>query len=89
MLYSQIPRSIISHLESELKINLHLIGISFAKKQMDDTIYSKLQIVSEYINRNMKVGSIQTPSEYFSGTVFLTPLQKGCDKTHPNCTLLS
>lgn len=71
MLYSQIPKSIISQLESELKINLPLIGVSFSKKQLNDSLYTRLQVVVEYIQRNMEIGSIRSPGEYFKGSAFM------------------
>jgi hypothetical protein len=71
MLYSQIPKSTISQLESELKINLPIVGVSFSKKQVDDSLYTRLQIVVEYIQRNMEIGSVQSPKEYFRGSAFM------------------
>ncbi len=71
MLYSQIPHSIISQIETELKLNLPLVGVSFARKQFDDSVYSKLQVVVEYLERNTEIGNIHSPREYFKGSAYM------------------
>ncbi len=71
MLYPQIPKSILKKIASTLSIDLKLLGaeISVAGKgnSSDDTRYSKVQIVSEYIEKHLDVGSIDAPSTYLKG----------------------
>lgn len=71
MLYAQIPKSTRSNLEAELKINLHLVDVSFKEKQFDDTLYSKLGVVEEYLNKQEEVGSVASPKEFFKGSAHL------------------
>lgn len=71
MLYAQIPKSTRSSLEAELKINLHLVDVSFKEKQFDDTLYSKLGVVEEYLNKQEEVGSIASPKDFFKGSAHL------------------
>lgn len=71
MLYAQIPKPIQSKLETEVKLNLQILNISFSDKQFEDSFYTKLNTVVEYISNNMNVGSIHSPGEYFRGTLHL------------------
>lgn len=71
MLFSQIPVSIRSKIEAEVKLNLPLMNVAFTEKQFDDSLYSKLGVVTEYIEKNSGVGSIGAPQEYFKDVAFL------------------
>lgn len=71
MLYAQIPKSTRSNLEAELKINLHLVDVAFKEKQFDDTLYSKLGVVEEYLNKQEEIGSVASPKEFFKGSAHL------------------
>lgn len=78
MLYPQIPKSILKQIASSLSIDLKLLGaevtIGGKSSQSDETRYSKVQIVSEYIEKHLDVGSIDAPSTYFKG---ILPMQYG------------
>ena len=73
MLYPQIPQPILKRIASSLSINLKLLGaeISIGSKnsQANETRYAKVRIVSEYIEKHLDVGTIDTPSTYFKGTL--------------------
>lgn len=71
MLYSQIPLSMKDKLEANLKLNLRLAEISFAKKQMPDNAYTKLNVVIEYLKKAAMIGSLGKPLDYFCGDLFL------------------
>ncbi len=73
MLYPQIPKSILKQIASSLSIDLKLLGaeINIGAKggSSDETRYSKVQIVSEYIEKHLDVGTIDAASTYFKGTL--------------------
>lgn len=71
MLYAQVPKSIKSKLESEVKLNLQLLNVSFTEKQFEDTLYTKLNATVEYLNQTESVGSVHSPQEYFKGSMYL------------------
>lgn len=67
MLYSQIPPSIRNKIKADVKINLQLAEVSFSKKQFPDTLYTELQIILDYLEKQNSIGSIVEPLEYFKG----------------------
>lgn len=71
MLYPQIPKPILKKIASSLNIDLKLFGaelsVGIKGNISDETRYTKVQIVSEYIEKNLDVGSIEAPSTYFKG----------------------
>ena len=71
MLYPQIPKPILKRIASSLSIDLKLLGaevkIGAKSNSSDETRYAKVQIVSEYIEKHLDVGSIDAPSTYFKG----------------------
>ena len=71
MLYPQIPKPILKKIASSLNINLKLFGaelsVGIKNDQADETRYTKVQIVSEYIEKHLDVGSIDAPSIYLKG----------------------
>src|SRR5436309_3024639 len=73
MLYPQIPKALLKRIASELSINLKLLGaeanIVAKNDQSNETRYSKVKIVTEYIEKHLDVGSIDAPSTYFKGTL--------------------
>ena len=69
MLYQQIPQSARSTLAAELKLNLTVIEAMLKKEVPIETRISKLRVVSEYIEKNLDVGSIDKPGAYFKGTL--------------------
>ncbi|HRQ40528.1 MAG TPA: SAVMC3_10250 family protein [Chloroflexota bacterium] len=71
MLYSQIPRTVRSQLEAEVKLNLRLLEVSFAKKQFDDSVYERLATVLEFLKKNNEIGHLSAPKDFFTGTMYL------------------
>jgi len=71
MLHSQIPPSIRNKLEAEVKLNLQLAEVSFSKKQFSDNLYTKLNLVIDYLDKQNVIGSIGEPLEYFRGTLHM------------------
>jgi hypothetical protein len=73
MLYPQIPKPVLKKIASNLSIDLKLFGaeVSVASKSSpsDETRYAKVRIVSEYIEKNLDVGSVDAPSTYFKGNL--------------------
>ena len=69
MLYSQMPFLIREKLETEIKLNLKIVEVSFSKKQFSDNIYTKLGVVLAYLHECNIVGSISAPQQYFAGTM--------------------
>lgn len=74
MLYPQISQPLLKRIAGELNINLKLmgaeLGTSIKDNQLEQTRYSKLRIVQEYIEKRFSVGTIDKPGEsYFKGTL--------------------
>jgi len=71
MLYPQIPPPLLKKIASSLSIDIKVFGsgitVSAKGNQTELTRYSKVQIVSEYIEKYLDVGSIDAPSTYFKG----------------------
>src|SRR6266513_3844429 len=75
MLYPQIPQPLLKKIASSLSIDLKLLGaevnIGAKSNSSDETRYAKIRIVSEYIEKHLDVGSIDAPSTYFKGKLFM------------------
>src|SRR6266480_8136240 len=73
MLYPQIPKPILKRIASSLNIDLKLFGaelsVGIKNNQSDETRYAKVRIVSEYIEKNLDIGTVDAPSTYFRGTL--------------------
>lgn len=73
MLYPQIPKPLLKRIASELNINLKLLGVELGAgvkgNQSEETRYSKVKIVSKYIEEHLDVGTVEAPSTYFRGTL--------------------
>jgi hypothetical protein len=69
MLFSQIPRRFLQGLAGELKINLGILSTSLKQDSVDETRYSKLELVSTYLERNEPIGTIDLPSEWIRSDV--------------------
>lgn len=67
MLYAQIPQKIKSQIATELKIDLKLLSATFKDKSSQETRYSKLKLVVDYIEKNFDVGTVDKPKSYFRG----------------------
>jgi hypothetical protein len=75
MLYSQIPQKLLKKIASELNIDLNFgiasIGATVKQNQTEETRYSKLRLVVEYIEKNFKVGWVEAPGTYFKGSLLM------------------
>jgi hypothetical protein len=71
MLYSQIPKNTRSQIEAEVKFNLKIVEVSFAKKQFEDSLYERLAVVLEFLQKRDLIGHLSAPGDFFAGTVHL------------------
>lgn len=80
MLYAQIPQNSKYKISKELKIDLKILSTSFKEIKSEETRYSKLKIVIDFIEKNLNIGTIDNlgkffeetvhnPSDYFKGTL--------------------
>jgi len=74
MYYGQIPQNFLKKIAPELGINLGFLNLSLKEKKDDlqgqeTTRFKKLGVVTNYIKQNFPVGSIDSPNEYFEGTI--------------------
>src|SRR6266496_4413294 len=73
MLYPQIPKSLLKRIASELNISLKLLGAELTAgikgTQSEETRYSKVRIVSKYIEEHLHLGTVDSPDAYFKGTL--------------------
>lgn len=67
MLYQQIPQEVKSKLAAELKFNLQILEATFKQDAPAETRISRLKIVSEYIEKQSDIGTLDKPGEYFKG----------------------
>jgi hypothetical protein len=71
MLYGQIPTRIRDRIAAELKIDLKVISATVTGKDRAESRYSKLDLVREYITKNLPVGTVEHPESYFMGTLVM------------------
>lgn len=71
MLYPQIPNNFFNAVDKKVEIDLKILKISFGEKDFDETMYSRLTAVIEYLNKSGKIGTITEPKEYFYGKIYL------------------
>jgi hypothetical protein len=69
MLFAQISRNILKKISADLNINLGVVSVSLKEKQSEQTRFDKVNVVSNYINNHLEVGSIDSPQSYFKGTM--------------------
>ena len=69
MLYAQIPRRVVDRLATELTVDLQLLSISLKEKPSDENRYAKLKLVAGYIDKHLKVGTVDEPEAYFRGNL--------------------
>jgi hypothetical protein len=69
MLYDQMPENTRSKLATELKIDLKLISATVKKGEGQQNQFSKLRLLTEYLNESGEVGSIEFPGKYFAGSL--------------------
>jgi hypothetical protein len=73
MLYSQIPRRLLEKIALELNIDLKFMGTGIATtikpNRPEETRYSKVRLITEYIEKHLPIGLIDTPNSYFKGSL--------------------
>jgi hypothetical protein len=69
MLYAQIPSGARERLAAELKVDLKVLALSLSERPDQETRYSKVRLVSDYLVANAPVGTVDEPAEYFSGSM--------------------
>jgi hypothetical protein len=74
MLYSQIPRKLLSRIVAELNLDFKVLGVAVRKRETDETLYSKLDVVERYLDDEIEVGSVTEPATWFGGEL---PLRSG------------
>jgi hypothetical protein len=63
------PQKARKRLSAELKIDLKLVSLSIKDAPTEETRYSKLAIVREYITDSVPIGTVDGPKEYFEGSL--------------------
>jgi hypothetical protein len=69
MLYEQIPAKTRDKIATELKIDLKVVSTTFSEAPAEPTRFSKLKLVTEFIEKNAEVGTVDQPRSFFSGTM--------------------
>ena len=67
MLYSQMPSGLRDRIAAELKIDLKVVSVSVSGRRSEETRYSKLQLVTAFLEQNAAIGSVDAPEAYFRG----------------------
>jgi Family of unknown function (DUF7019) len=71
MLFAQIPVALRDRLAAGLKIDLKLVAVSLREKATDETRYSKLQLVCDFLERESLVGAPQEQAEFVHATLLM------------------
>ncbi|MFD5619240.1 DUF7019 family protein [Streptomyces yangpuensis] len=71
MLFDQIPPKLLSKLAAEAKIDLTIFGLSVQKAQTEATLYSRLELVEEYLDRNYEITWMTEAGSWFRGELNL------------------
>ncbi|MER5932466.1 SAVMC3_10250 family protein [Streptomyces sp. NPDC002054] len=71
MLFDQIPPKLLSKLAAEVDIDLKILGVSLQKAQTEATLYSRLELVEEYLDRNYEITWMTEPGSWFRGELNL------------------
>ena len=73
MFYNQIPKGPLKSIAAELNINLSIFGsgimLQLKKIQPEEVRYARVKLISKYIEKYLDVGSVDTPGNYFIGTL--------------------
>jgi hypothetical protein len=69
MFFSQIPPKVSSRIAAELDIDLKLIQLKLTPTTPEETLFSKLNLVTTFIDKNAEVGTIDEPKEFFRGNL--------------------
>jgi hypothetical protein len=85
MLYAQIPQGLKSKIATKLTIDLKLIKTEFSEKQSQENLFSKLKIVTDYLDQGEELGTVDNPKAYFRGELPMRwgPYGMGYGKEEP------
>lgn len=73
MLFAQVPRSFVTKVAAELKVDLKIVSVSLKEQPSVENRYSRVKVVSEYLTSNFDVpvlgegDTVVTPKSYFAG----------------------
>jgi hypothetical protein len=71
-LYAQIPTKLRSKLATKLTIDLKLIKGEFEGRQPQESLFSKLDIVRNYLDDEGLIGTVDEPKSFFGTTMSLS-----------------
>ncbi|QES52040.1 hypothetical protein DEJ50_33720 [Streptomyces venezuelae] len=71
MLFDQIPPKLLSKLAAEARVDLKVVGVSVQKAQTEATLYSRLELVEDYLDRNYEITWMTEPGSWFRGELDL------------------
>jgi len=71
MLFAQIPQKLLSKITPKFEIDLKLLKAEISPLQSQQTLYSKVDVVLDYLEQNDLVGSVDQPLGYFRGQLAL------------------
>jgi hypothetical protein len=72
MLHAQIPGKRRDRIATELKLDLKLISLSLSELPSEENRYSKLAVVTNYLESEGQVGTIDVPNAYLRAKVVMT-----------------
>jgi hypothetical protein len=72
MLFAQIPRTFLSGLSAELKVNLGLLSTTLKQDADQETKFAKLTAVVRFLEENEPLGTVDQPESYFKGQMSMT-----------------
>jgi hypothetical protein len=71
-LYSQVPAKLRSKIAAKFTIDLKLLKGEFAGRQSQESLFSKLQIVRDYLESTNVIGTVDDPRSFFAQTMPLS-----------------
>ena len=77
MLYAQVPKRILDRIAVELQIDLKVVKFALKERPTEQNRYDRLAIVTAYVERDMEVGSIDEPMQWFRGTAPIVQARAG------------
>lgn len=69
MLWGQISIADRKSISAELKVNIGVISAGIRANDKEETIYNQLKVVSEYLQKNKHIGTLDSPGKFFRGTI--------------------
>lgn len=72
MLWDQISINDRERISTEIKVNIGIISAGLKGQERDESLYSKLKVVSQYLRTNKLIGTINKPNTFFKGTIDMT-----------------